>query len=210
MADPHPSPAGPDRSAAKSDLRRRLLEARAARPAGQHDADATAIAGHALAWSPLAALGPGDTVAAYASVGGEPGTARLIAALQGRGVRVLLPVVAPDRVLDWAEHPGSAGAALARVRGLLEPPGPRLGPDALQGAAVVLAPALAVSPTGHRLGYGGGYYDRALARVASDTPVAVLLHADEVGLDVPTEPHDRPVTHVVSPDGVAQLTRISG
>jgi 5-formyltetrahydrofolate cyclo-ligase len=35
----------------------------------------------------------------------------------------------------------------------------------------------------------------------------VLLYDDEVGLDVPAEPHDRSVTGVVSPSG---LVRFSG
>ena len=43
-----------------------------------------------------------------------------------------------------------------------------------------------------RLGQGGGCYDRALGRVPVGTFVCVLLYDDEVGLDVPAEPHDRP------------------
>ena len=69
---------------------------------------------------------------------------------------------------------------------------------------MLLVPGLAVSPAGDRLGRGGGCYDRALARAAG-RPVAVLLHDDEVGVDVPTEPHDRPVTHAITPAGVRAL-----
>ena len=58
---------------------------------------------------------------------------------------------------------------------------------------MVLVPGLAVSPTGERLGQGGGCYDRALARVPAGTPVAVVLYDDEVGVAVPTDPHDLPV-----------------
>ncbi len=59
-------------------------------------------------------------------------------------------------------------------------------------ADVVLLPGLAVSLRGERLGRGGGCYDRALGRVPVGTFTCVLLHDDEVGIDVPVEPHDRP------------------
>ena len=40
------------------------------------------------------------------------------------------------------------------------------------------------------------------ARVGAGVPIGILLHEDEAGLDVPTEPHDRRVTHLVTPAGV--------
>ncbi len=60
-------------------------------------------------------------------------------------------------------------------------------------------PGLAVSLAGERLGQGGGSYDRALGRVPVGTPVVICLYDDEVGLDVPVDDHDRPVTAAVTP-----------
>jgi len=142
------------------------------------------------------------TVTAYVSVGREPGTARLIAGLREAGKRVLLPVVLPDLDLDWAAYENDESLASARL-GLLEPTGTRLGPDAT--ADVVLVPGVAVSTDGHRLGRGGGCYDRALGRVPVGTFTCVLLYDAEVGLDVPVEPHDRPVRAAATPSGVRQL-----
>ena len=156
----------------------------------------------ALGWEPVRRAA---TVAAYVSVGAEPGTGPLLDALAARGTRVLLPVLLPDGDLDWAAYDGPDDLTPA-ARGLLEPAGPRLGRDAVAAAEVVLVPGLAVSATGDRLGRGGGSYDRALARVAVATPVAVVLHADEVGLPVPVEPHDRPVSHAVTAGGVVVLS----
>lgn len=141
------------------------------------------------------------TVAAYVSIGSEPGTGLLLEALLSRGHRVVLPLLRPDRDLDWAEHRGSGSLVRAR-RGLLEPSAPPLGVDAVATADVVLVPGLAAGPTGERLGRGGGSYDRALARVPVGTPTLVLLHAGETGLPVPTEPHDRPVAAAVVPGHV--------
>lgn len=144
------------------------------------------------------------TVAAYVGVGSEPATGPLLAGLRAAGRRVLLPVLLPDLDLDWALHTGDADLAPA-PRGLLEPVSPRLGPDAVATADVVLVPGLAVSPTGLRLGRGGGSYDRALLRVPVGTPTWVLLHDDEVGLDVPGAAHDRHVTGAATPTRVVRF-----
>jgi 5-formyltetrahydrofolate cyclo-ligase len=191
----------PDPGERKRALRRRLLEGRRGRSANDLDAAAAAIAEHALAWDPVRRA---RTVAAYVSVGPEPGTGPLVDGLRAAGIRVLLPVVLPDLDLDWAVHDGPGSLATGDRLGLLEPVGERLGVEAVLEADVLLVPGLAVSPTGDRLGRGGGCYDRALARAAG-RPTAVLLHDDEVGWDVPTEPHDRPVTHAITPAGVHPL-----
>ena len=144
------------------------------------------------------------TVAAYVAVAGEPGTGPLLDALVAAGKRVILPVLLPDGDLDWAVYAGPGSLAPARL-GLLEPVGPPLGVSAVAGADAVLVPGLAVSGTGMRLGRGGGSYDRALARVPLGTFTCVLLYDDEVGLDVPVEPHDRAVGWVATPSGLRRL-----
>jgi 5-formyltetrahydrofolate cyclo-ligase len=137
------------------------------------------------------------TVAAYVSVGSEPGTGALLETLSALGKRVILPALQPDRDLDWGTWRGATSLTAARL-GLLEPVD-RLGLDALATADVVLVPGLAVSPAGDRLGQGGGSYDRALGRVPVGTPVVCLLYDGEVGLDVPVDPHDRRVTAAATP-----------
>jgi 5-formyltetrahydrofolate cyclo-ligase len=137
------------------------------------------------------------TVAAYVSVGSEPGTGALLDALTAGGTRVILPVVLGDRDLDWGTWRGARSLVSARF-GLLEPQD-RLGVEAVATADVVVVPGLAVSRTGDRLGQGGGCYDRALVRVPVGTPVVCLLYDGEVGLDVPVDPHDRPVTAAATP-----------
>jgi 5-formyltetrahydrofolate cyclo-ligase len=193
------SPSGtPSANAAKLALRDQLLTARNRR--GLLDVGEAA---RALAEQVLAApeVRRAATVTAYVSVGTEPGTTGLLDALVGLGKRVVLPVVLPDLDLDWAVYQGPTSLAPARM-GLLEPVGPRLGRDSVGTADLMLVPGLAVSRSGDRMGRGGGCYDRALARVPVGTPVWVLLYDEELGLDVPVEPHDRPVTGAVTPTGL--------
>ncbi|MFF7881713.1 5-formyltetrahydrofolate cyclo-ligase [Streptomyces sp. NPDC020794] len=159
----------------------------------------------------LPELAHARTVAAYVSVGSEPGTLALLDALHARGVRVLLPVLMADNDLDWGAYAGEG--SLERVQhggrmALLEPAGERLGPEAVQGADAVLLPGLAVDRRGMRLGRGGGSYDRVLARLErakADPALVVLLYDAEVVEHVPAEPHDRPVHAVVTPSGVRRF-----
>ncbi len=133
------------------------------------------------------------TVAAYVSVGREPGTGVLLEALREAGKRVILPLLQPDNDLDWATYAGPESLASA-ARGLLEPVTPALGHQAVATADVVIVPGLAVDGTGLRLGRGGGSYDRALGRVPVGTFTCVLLNDVEVLDVVPAAPHDRRVS----------------
>ncbi len=193
-----------DVAASKTALRDQLLTARRRRSLLERQAAAAAVAERLLGWEPVRRAA---TVAAYVSVGSEPATGLLLDQLTSAGKRVLLPVLQPDNDLDWAALDGGArdGGLVAAGRGLLEPSGPRLGPEAVATADVVLVPGLAVDRYGHRLGRGGGSYDRALARVPVGTPVVVLLDDDEVVPAVPVDGHDRPVTAVVTPSALRVL-----
>ncbi|CAH9419134.1 5-formyltetrahydrofolate cyclo-ligase (EC [Streptomyces globisporus] len=188
----------------KGSLRRELLAARALLTKEDALRAAAVLADAALH---IPELADARTVAAYVSVGREPGTRALLEALRGRGVRVLLPVLLADNDLDWAVYEGPAHL-LPAGRGLLEPDGPRLGPDAVLAADAVLLPGLAVDGAGMRLGRGGGSYDRVLARLTAagaHPSLVVLLYENEVVARVPSEPHDHPVDAVVTPAGARRF-----
>ncbi|UXY20326.1 5-formyltetrahydrofolate cyclo-ligase [Streptomyces cynarae] len=191
-------------------LRQGFLAVRSALTADDVREAAAALAERALE---LPELAHARTVAAYVSVGSEPGTLALLEALRVRGVRVLLPVLLPDNDLDWGTYAGPESLVSVRHGGrmaLLEPAGERLGPEAVREADAVLLPGLAVDARGMRLGRGGGSYDRVLSRLerAGAEPVlVVLLYDAEVVERVPEEAHDRPVHAVVTPSGVRRFHR---
>lgn len=149
-------------------------------------AEAAAIAAAVLPHLPAA----GATVATYVALPTEPPTDALNAAMAGRGLRVLAPLLRPDKDLDWVDL-ASSGAAGAS-------PTP-LGLDAIGAAALVVVPALQVDAAGRRLGQGGGSYDRALARRARDAIVVAVVDDDGLVDEVPHAPHDARVDAVVRP-----------
>ena len=186
-------------AARKTALRDRLVTERRRRPLLEVREAADELARRLLGTDEVRRAA---TLAAYVAMGSEPGTGPLLAALENAGRRVLLPVLLPDNDLDWAV---ASGELVRAGRGLLQPPGPRLGPDAVATADVVLVPGLAVDRRGRRLGRGGGSYDRALGRVPVGTPTWVLVYDEEVLEEVPVAGHDRPVTGAVTPSGVLRL-----
>jgi 5-formyltetrahydrofolate cyclo-ligase len=157
----------------KTSLRRRIL---AARP---RDADPGPLRERLAG---LLRESKPSVVTAYRPFGAEPGGPGLPDFVAGLVPAVLLPVLLPDKDLDWELFGGEPGHAL--------------GVDAIGQAQVVIVPAVAVDVRGYRLGRGGGSYDRALARVAPHALIVALLHDGELVPEVPHEPHDRRV-HVV-------------
>ena len=149
-----PQPVGPTQVvAAKRALRREVLAARRARKGSEGSEGAVVrLAARVLDVPEVARAA---VVAAYVSVGSEPGTGPLLEQLHEAGVRVLLPVLLPDGDLNWAPYEGPASLRTAG-RGLLEPATDPLGVDAIRTADVALVPGVAVSVDGHRLGRGGG------------------------------------------------------
>lgn len=180
--------------AAKLALRDQLVTARGRLPLAEIAARAHAVAELVLAAPEVRRAA---TVAAYVSVGREPGTGVLLDGLVSAGKRVILPLLQADNDLDWAAYTDADGLVSAG-RGLLEPLGPMLGAEAIATADVVLVPGLAVDRTGLRLGRGGGSYDRALGRVPVGTLTCVVLNDDEILDAVPAAPHDRRVAAAVT------------
>ncbi len=199
---PHPGSAPTARATDKVALRRTLRAARAARPAQAGLAEAAALS---EAVCSLPEVRGAARVAAYVSRPLEPSTAVLLDRWRTEGRPVLLPVVLPDLDLDWALD--DAGHRPGLLPGVHEPGGLRLGPAAVASADVVVVPALAVDRGGHRLGQGGGSYDRALARVGPRTLVVALVHPGElVSERLPTEAHDRRVDVVVTAEECWRVT----
>lgn len=148
------------------------------------------------------------TVAAYLGVAPEPETAPLLEDLHRLGFGVVVPVCEPAYQLSWATW--LPGVALQRsVRAPVEEPtGPRHPFDEVPDVGLILVPALGIDRSGHRIGQGGGYYDRFLAHHPVDGPGAIprlgVVYRSEVLPEgtIPAESYDQPLTGAFTPDGL--------
>lgn len=139
-----------------------------------------------------------DTVLTY--IGAKPGeldTRPVVEDAWEAGKRVLAPLCRPGGALGWAYL--EAWTELERTRlGLLEPR-ESAARRAEPAGGLCLAPGVCFRGDGHRVGFGGGYYDRFLAEF-SGTAVALAPEA-VFGVGFPVEVHDVPVAVVVTEAG---------
>ncbi len=185
-------------SDAKRQARSRAEAARAAAHAGSAGAGRIA-AGHALGF--LGKLRGVERVSVFLSFRTEIDTAPLLAGLHGLGYEIGLPVVqaaaTPLLFRRWAP-----GALLERGNfgvSVPAPDAPEIIPE------VLFVPLLAFTATGHRLGYGGGFYDRTLAALrATGAPVTAVGfgYAAQQVTEMPLEPTDLALDAVVTEAGV--------
>ena len=194
---------------AKARLRARVRSRRRERDAAERARLSEAAVEHLWSWlgpriAARAAAGGDTTVATVLPMPTEPDTAPLRTRLHRAGARVLVPVTAEGRRMDWAVWTPDAATARSAHAPVDEPVGERLPTAALHRAAALIMPGLAVDGTGMRLGQGGGYYDRALAALPADLPRVALLFPDEVlpAGAVPAEATDRPVDGVATAEGL--------
>ena len=173
------------------------------RHAAQKKRRALADNGFALAIAPYAedlAVRCGMIIGGYHALPEEADPSLLLARLVELGCQVAFPrVAAKDQPLDFHHvpdgevlEPGSFG-----IREPLEI-WPRARPDML------LVPLLAFDARGHRLGYGGGFYDRTLALLK--VPAVGIAYAGQEAASLPRGPHDMALTMVVTELGVRRFS----
>ncbi|MGF3056819.1 5-formyltetrahydrofolate cyclo-ligase [Microbacterium sp. YY-01] len=138
-------------------------------------------------------------VSCYLSTPTEPGTRTFIAQALARGIRMLLPHSRADGLLEWSWTTSLDNALRPGLYGIDEPANPGTAPGVLTEVDLIIVPAAAVDAYGTRLGWGRGYFDRALTARENDVPVYAVVFDDEVLSHVPAEPHDHAVTGIVTP-----------
>jgi 5-formyltetrahydrofolate cyclo-ligase len=182
----------------KADLRRRMRSARSALPLDVRRELAARAVEHLLSLPELEAA---RTVMVFYSFGAELSTGGLIQRLHHVGRRVLLPFLDDSGTMEAAELLPT-DALVATTYGPKEPP--RRTPVNPGEVDLVVTPGLAFDRLGHRLGYGGGHYDRFLRRLRGGVPRIGIAFAVQLLEDVPAGEADQMVNAVVTEEGVTR------
>jgi 5-formyltetrahydrofolate cyclo-ligase len=183
----------------KDKFRQEAIARRDALPAEMRKAAAETIAAREFSLR----VSPDLIVSGFMPLKSEINPLPLMQKLAEEGARLALPVVAGRgqplimRQWKWGE-PLDSG-----VWGIREPK-----PDALQvDPDILLVPLLAFDRTGHRIGYGAGYYDMTIAGLRAKKPVTAIgiaFAAQEIAA-VPATPRDARLDLVLTEKEVIDL-----
>lgn len=192
-----------DKDILRSQIRPRRLTARSHR--GEHGQQQMQelFTAHILEAVAQRLHSPG-TIAAYLPTKSEPPIVQALNALHQQGHRILVPVVRPGRKLAWVHWDPAVEHPLSPM-GIPEPEGEQHDERAFIDADVRLIPALAFDAGGHRLGQGGGYYDRIIpllsAQQLEEQSIGVVF-ADEIYEAIPYDQWDAILPIILTEQGI--------
>ena len=178
----------------KADLRKLALARRSALTPGDHRALSEIAAGHMAGL-----IRPNDTVALFLPIRGEIDTGPVFPTVHRKGGRILLPAIVGGEI-NFRFYEDGDRLADGRFGTRQPAETAEVGtPD------LIVAPLAAFDDKGNRIGYGGGYYDGATARLDRTGHrfryCGFAFSCQRVDM-IPSEPHDRRLDAVVSEDGV--------
>src|SRR3569833_1408912 len=139
-------------------------------------------------------------VGAYHALPDEADPALLLQALVALGAHIAFPRVA-GKGMPLEYHRVPDGEVLATgAYGIHEP----LAHWPCVVFGLLLVPLLAFDASGHRLGYGGGFYDRTLDKLA--IPAIGIAYAGQEVASLPHEPHDMALSAILTERGLRRFS----
>lgn len=176
--------------AAKVELRKRLRALRQAYPVDALRSRSAALVARAVALEEFRAA---SSVALFFPLEArkEVDLRELDAEARRQGKRVYYPFLEQrgEALVTGLRLTSGISVLAERGRGFLEPPAEA--ESATRGdVALLFVPALAVAPSGHRLGYGAGFYDATLPDFCPPARAIAVAYDFQLLADLPTLPHD--------------------
>lgn len=134
----------------------------------------------------------------YVGTAREIQTDPLIARMMADGKTVAVPLCTGKGLMEGRQIRSLTELQPGRY-GIPEPPqtAPVIAPE---GMDLIIVPCLSADRTGHRLGYGGGFYDRYLPQTSC--PAVLLCREQMMVPGIPVEAHDVQLDQVISEEGV--------
>lgn len=140
------------------------------------------------------------TIALYSPIRNEVDVSGLLSDALMAGKRVVFPRVR-DKEIDFLAVT-SVAQLVPGAFGVAEPVDGE--PVAVEDIDLFVIPGVAFDRSGHRLGYGKGYYDRVLARLKRQTTVGVAYGLQVVDT-LPTEGHDQRLSMLVTEETIQRF-----
>jgi len=138
----------------------------------------------------------------FASFRSEVSTFTQIVESLALGKRVILPSVDPGHKCLRLYEIKDLSELSAGYMGIPEPDVAEDRERDINDVTLVVMPGAAFDAKGNRLGYGGGYYDKLLARLHRKIPLIALAYEEQLLDSLPADPHDIRVHKIVTDRGV--------
>lgn len=146
----------------------------------------------------LPAYKESESVGLYSSFNNEVSTAILFDQAVKDGKKVLFPrIKKEEKELEFISVQRMEELELGAY-GILSPPFKEARPDFVGETHFLVIPGVAYDLRGGRLGYGGGFYDRYLQKLAKKPFIAALAYEFQILDDIPMQPHDARVDAVIT------------
>jgi len=180
--------------ATKMELRRRALTARDALPESVRSGLSRAICARAVE---LPELKDAGTIFSFATFRSEIETGAFTAWVLASGKTLCLPRILRPRVMAAYRVTDPAADLVPGAWGIPEPREglPEVAADEMDA---VVVPGSVFDVAGRRCGYGGGFYDSYLPHTRPGIPWVALAFEAQIVPELPCEPHDLPVTAIVT------------
>lgn len=184
----------------KSEIRKRVLARRDARPEVERRALSERITSRLLALDVYRAA---RCVMAYMSFGSEFETTGFVSDLLAQRKTLVLPrAERGSRALELYAVRDFERELDAGVWGIREPRPELCRAAAPEEIEFVLVPGVAFTRRCERLGYGGGFYDRLIRGFAKRPPLVAAAFSLQVVPDLPVSEGDQKVDRVVTEDAL--------
>ena len=146
------------------------------------------------------------TVMVYVSKPPEVETRGLIAALNNRGVLVVVPIIEREtRSLRLSALP-DPGVLVQSTFNVPEPIGHEI-PVRPEDIQAVVVPMLGFDSKGNRLGYGAGYYDRFLRRYPHPEKIGIAFSCQQVEC-IPADENDIMMDCIITEKVIIEVSDI--
>jgi 5-formyltetrahydrofolate cyclo-ligase len=182
----------------KSDLRRAMLSRRKSHAPANCYLSSRLIQSQALRLPPYLAA---KAVALYSPIENEVDTAAILADALERKKQVLYPRIGDEDRPCFFEISSARELCPGRF-GILEPAGAKYASLALLENLIIFVPGVAFDLRGHRLGRGGGWYDRLLKSLKSQALFVGLAYEFQLVERVATAKWDQDVHYVITEERV--------
>ena len=140
-----------------------------------------------------------SAIMSYVSIDKEVFTHHFIKKSIKDGKKVYIPVTKPATKELALSHLIDFDKDLEKGHwGLLEPKKGTFRPQSDELLNLILVPGLVFAQNGHRLGYGGGYYDGFLSSLTKPTPTIAVAFEFQVIETLPIQSHDVPVDYILT------------